>query len=136
MIKKLKHEDVKNKYINTVHESKKKEKMENLDPDIELKWRSIYHSDRQDIKQVRVEKEIPTCNVRTTSNRTKIDGDRVQYGDQVIDFGEKPPVKYIQSENGDWNFKSTELNFKRDTELSHEKEVLTTELDNIDTKLA
>ena len=71
----------------------------------------------------------------STYERTKIDGDTIQYGDQVIDFGEKPPVKYIQSENGDWNFKSTELDFKRDVKLSHEKDILTTELSDINHKL-
>jgi hypothetical protein len=56
------------------------------------------------------------------------------YGDQKIDFGEKPPVKYIT--NGDFELKSGELDYKVDKQLRSDIFVLEHKIPQFDEKIS
>lgn len=58
---------------------------------------------------------------------SRVEWDSLIYGEQKIDFGENPPVKYIK--NGNFELKSTELDYKVDKQLRSEIFVLENSLE-------
>ena len=65
---------------------------------------------------------------------SRVEWDSLIYGDQKIDFGENPPVKYIKG----WNFelKSGELDYKVDKQLRSDIFVLEHKIPQIDEKIS
>ena len=65
---------------------------------------------------------------------SRVEWDSLIYGDQKIDFGENPPVKYIKS--GNFELKSGELDYKVDKQLRSDIFVLEHKIPQIDEKIS
>ena len=65
---------------------------------------------------------------------SRVEWDSLIYGDQKIDFGENPPVKYIT--NGNFELKSTKLDYKVDKQLRSDIFVLEHKIPQFDEKIS
>lgn len=65
---------------------------------------------------------------------TETQGSALIYGDQKIDFSEKPPVKYIT--NGDFELKSGELDYKVDKQLRSDIFVLEHKIPKLENQIS
>lgn len=70
----------------------------------------------------------------TNFHITETQGSALIYGDQKIDFGEKPPVKYIT--NGDFELKSVELDYKVDKQLRSDIFVLEHKIPKLENQIS